>query len=382
MDYYLIDYENTGENGLKGITELPEDSCVVIFYSENADKISFDMHQKFCICKTKLEFRKINTGRKNALDFQLSTYLGYLIAKNEEDQYYIVSKDNGYRSVVDFWRDKKVRQIDFIARITGKPLLITTSKEEAAQQQEEETDSEEDIADVETIEDEIHETESVAETFSEDDSNAEDDMTDEETEENSTSEEEASAGEATVETSDTEKSNIELSIQKKVDSAKSEPKQKQESEAKTQTDQAADIVEAEPEKPESDTSKDVPTAETDPVASQSEPEEQPQPEQKPQPEEQPKQKKPQQKKPQRKKTNQGKKPDPQQPEEFQPTEELRASVSEVIDDAEAVEHICRFIVKYKTKQGVNNAIVKIYGTEKAGEFYKKIKPLLKDKKGK
>jgi hypothetical protein len=388
MDYYLIDYENTGENGLKGITELPEDSCVVIFYSENADKISFDMHQKFCICKTKLEFRKINTGRKNALDFQLSTYLGYLIAKNEEDQYYIVSKDNGYRSVVDFWRDKKVRQIDFIARITGKPLLITTSKEEAAQQQEEETASEEDIADVETTEDEILEAESVAETFSEDDSDTADDMTDEETEadsasEEETAEEEAVAGKSSVENSDTEKSNIEKPIQKKVDSAKSEPKQKQESEAKTQKDQAAaDFVEAEPEKPESDTSKDVPTAETDPVASQSEPEEQPQPEQKPQPEEQPKQKKPQQKKPQRKKTNQGKKPDPQQPEEFQPTEELRASVSEVIDDAEAVEHICRFIVKYKTKQGVNNAIVKIYGTEKAGEFYKKIKPLLKDKKGK
>jgi hypothetical protein len=393
MYYYLIDYENTGENGLKGITELPEDSCVVIFYSENADKISFDMHQKFCICKTKLEFRKINTGRKNALDFQLSTYLGYLIAKNEEDQYYIVSKDNGYRSVVDFWRDKKVRQIDFIARITGKPLLITTSKEEAAQQQEEETASEEDIADVETTEDEILEAESVAETVSEDDSDAADDMTDEETEADSASEEEsaeeeAAAGKSSVENSDTEKSNIEKPniekpIQKKVDSTKSEPKQKQESEAKTQIDQAADdFVEAEPEKPESDTLKDVLTAETDPAASQSEPEEQLQPEQKPQSEEQPKQKKPQQRKPQRKKTNQGKKPDPQQPEEFQPTEELRTSVSEVIDDDEAVEHICRFIVKYKTKQGVNNAIVKIYGTEKAGEFYKKIKPLLKDKKGK
>jgi hypothetical protein len=161
-----------------------------------------------------------------------------------------------------------------------------------------------------------------------------------------------------------------------VDSAKSETKQKQESEAKTQKDQAADFVEAEPDKQESDTSKDVPTAETDSAASRPEQEEQSQPE------EQPKQKKPQQKKSQKKKPNQGKKPEPQQPEELQPTEELRASVSEVIDDAEAVEHICRFIVKYKTKQGVNNAIVKIYGTEKAGELYKKIKPLLKDKKGK
>ncbi len=54
----------------------------------------------------------------------------------------------------------------------------------------------------------------------------------------------------------------------------------------------------------------------------------------------------------------------------------------MIEGKEEQEHIGRFIVKYKTKQGVNNAIVKLYGTEKAGELYKKIKPLLKDKKGK
>ena len=36
---------------------------------------------------------------------------------------------------------------------------------------------------------------------------------------------------------------------------------------------------------------------------------------------------------------------------------------------------------HKTKQAVNNALVKIYGTEMAGKIYKGIKPLLKGRKG-
>jgi hypothetical protein len=348
MDYYLIDYENTGENGLKGITELPEDSCVVIFYSENADKISFDMHQKFCICKTKLEFRKINTGRKNALDFQLSTYLGYLIAKSEEDRYYIVSKDNGYRSVVDFWRDKKVRQIDFIARITGKPLLITTTKEADSEQEE----AEEELA----VQEEILETESV---------------------------------EPEIPETDTEKPEAFKSEPEEPENLASEPEEPETMEPETIEPENAEPETVNAEIPEPETARtEVPEPE---IAEKTDIQDEvpfeeilPDPGQKPvsqdTQEEEKKTKKSSRQRQSRKKKDSA--AVIQQPDELQPTEELRASVAEVIEDAEAVEHICRFIVKYKTKQGVNNAIVKIYGTEKAGELYKKIKPLLKDKKGK
>ena len=37
--------------------------------------------------------------------------------------------------------------------------------------------------------------------------------------------------------------------------------------------------------------------------------------------------------------------------------------------------------RYKTKQGLNNALIKEYGSEKTGILYKAIKPLLADKKG-
>ena len=45
MTYYLIDYENTGENGLEGLSDLGSGDQVIIFYSENADKMSFDLHK-------------------------------------------------------------------------------------------------------------------------------------------------------------------------------------------------------------------------------------------------------------------------------------------------------------------------------------------------
>ena len=41
MATYLIDYENVKSEGIKGIAQLSEEDRVVIFYSHNADTITF-----------------------------------------------------------------------------------------------------------------------------------------------------------------------------------------------------------------------------------------------------------------------------------------------------------------------------------------------------
>ncbi len=115
MTYYLIDYENTGENGLDGIENLDSRGRVIIFYSENADKMSFDLHQMLQECSASIEFKKITTGKKNALDFQLATYLGYLMAKAEGGNFYIVSKDLGYEVLLEFWKGRHLRLIEMIS---------------------------------------------------------------------------------------------------------------------------------------------------------------------------------------------------------------------------------------------------------------------------
>ena len=45
---------------------------------------------------------------KNALDFQLSTYLGYLISENEgkNETYYIVSEDKGLAILTGYWAER------------------------------------------------------------------------------------------------------------------------------------------------------------------------------------------------------------------------------------------------------------------------------------
>ena len=97
MATYLIDYENVKSEGIKGIAQLSEEDRVVIFYSHNADTITFEAMDMIFNSKAQVSKYKILCGGKNALDFQLSTYLGYLIHEAKDSYFYIISKDNGFK---------------------------------------------------------------------------------------------------------------------------------------------------------------------------------------------------------------------------------------------------------------------------------------------
>ncbi|MCF0135968.1 MAG: hypothetical protein HUJ69_06050, partial [Lachnospiraceae bacterium] len=57
-------------------------------------------------------------------------------------------------------------------------------------------------------------------------------------------------------------------------------------------------------------------------------------------------------------------------------------VEAVIENKQEAEMVLKIIHKYKTKQGVSNALSKLLkDSEKAGRIYKLIKPLIADKKG-
>ena len=104
MSVFLIDYENVSASGLDGLETRTQDDIVYIFYTENADRLTFSAHQRLLACSAQVRYFKADTGTKNALDFQLVTYLGYLIHSDRESRYYIISKDNGFDSVLSFWK--------------------------------------------------------------------------------------------------------------------------------------------------------------------------------------------------------------------------------------------------------------------------------------
>lgn len=63
-------------------------------------------------------------------------------------------------------------------------------------------------------------------------------------------------------------------------------------------------------------------------------------------------------------------------------DELNDRVSKVVSDKTAVPTVVKIIQQYKTKQGINNALLKEFKDNKrASEIYTAIKPLITDKKG-
>lgn len=103
MKIYLIDFENVKSKGLEGIDKLSETDSVIIFFSENSDTLSFEMHQKVLSSKADIEYFKVSVGGKNALDFQLSTLLGYMVAKETYSHIFVISNDKGFDFLHAFW---------------------------------------------------------------------------------------------------------------------------------------------------------------------------------------------------------------------------------------------------------------------------------------
>ena len=152
-DIYLIDFENVASEGLSGITYLSEDDQVIIFYSNNSNRISMKMHILIGKSVCKLDYFEVLVGGKNALDHQLSTWLGYLIGTGAaERNYYIVSRDMGYKHVANFWAGSaiapNIRCIDAI-KVAGKLERQKLQREAAEQEEQKEAPQQEEPALVE-----------------------------------------------------------------------------------------------------------------------------------------------------------------------------------------------------------------------------------------
>lgn len=133
MRVFLIDFENVHNDGLAGIDMLTDDDEVVIFYSANADSISFELLHKFMFSKAKLNYYKVRRGGKNALDFQLSSYLGYRLKIEPDAEFYIISKDNGFDFVIDFWSYGYVDISPYLKRFISIKTMLAWLAGQAAQ---------------------------------------------------------------------------------------------------------------------------------------------------------------------------------------------------------------------------------------------------------
>lgn len=102
---YFVDFENVKNNGLVGIENLKKEDSIIIFYNDSST-INMKTHKALESALCQKEYVLVHEIRKNALDFQLSTYLGSFIPK--ENEFCIISQDHDYDAVISFWKERKV----------------------------------------------------------------------------------------------------------------------------------------------------------------------------------------------------------------------------------------------------------------------------------
>ncbi len=124
MNYYFVDYENVKVDGFNGINKLTEDDVIMIFYSQNAESLTFGLHRRLCESKAQISYHKVEVGSKNALDFQLVSYLGYILHENKDNSahFFIITKDNGFTCLANYW-NKKGFDVLIVQDMTGQITL-------------------------------------------------------------------------------------------------------------------------------------------------------------------------------------------------------------------------------------------------------------------
>ncbi len=117
---FLVDTENVNIRCLKGANFLKKDDLIILFTTNRTIIHNFqDKAIKSIDTKATIKNIHIKSGGKNCLDFQLVSYLGLLIGSNlkKNINYYIISKDKGYLSSINFLLEKTNCSISLISNL-------------------------------------------------------------------------------------------------------------------------------------------------------------------------------------------------------------------------------------------------------------------------
>ena len=104
---YLVDTENVGTAWKELLPQKNAKDMIILFYTENSPGISYVDLNVIRQYPSSFDMILCYPG-KNGLDFQMVSYLGYLIKTAPKTEYVIISNDTGYDAAVKFWRDREV----------------------------------------------------------------------------------------------------------------------------------------------------------------------------------------------------------------------------------------------------------------------------------
>lgn len=110
---FLIDTENVNTTWKWLLTSITKLDNIILFYTENSPGIPYSDLKDILNAQKTIEMISCFTG-KNGLDFQLVSYLGFLIKTAPKTEYIIVSNDSGYEAVIKFWKESGIK----VSRLT------------------------------------------------------------------------------------------------------------------------------------------------------------------------------------------------------------------------------------------------------------------------
>lgn len=104
--YFLIDYENVRNSGMRGTEFLLPSDWVIIFYSDAAPAIEQRHLNNIQLASCGFETCKLLKKRKNGLDFYIASKAGALFGAERCQNLVIVSNDTGFQAVRDYWQER------------------------------------------------------------------------------------------------------------------------------------------------------------------------------------------------------------------------------------------------------------------------------------
>lgn len=129
MAIYLVDTENTSQWWTICQEHMQTGDKVILFYTKSSESHldDFSMFDALSKLSIPVQFVKCYRGTTgdNSLDFQLVSYLGYLIAQDDTQVYYIVTNDGGYDAVVSFWQQKNVHVLRIVWKADDSHVTVS-----------------------------------------------------------------------------------------------------------------------------------------------------------------------------------------------------------------------------------------------------------------
>lgn len=105
--FYLVDTENVHSVWVKFLQFMNPQDEMLLFYTPNSQGLSYADLDMLKDGNYNFHMIKCFTGR-NGLDFQLSSYLGFLIHQNPDAAFHIIANDNGYDAMIRFWQGRNI----------------------------------------------------------------------------------------------------------------------------------------------------------------------------------------------------------------------------------------------------------------------------------